>query len=359
MTERRPGIPAMVAYGIGMTPLMRCASFAPSGNLCVKLEKQNPGGSIKDRAAYYMFRSVLESPAAAASRRLVESTSGNLGASLARFAREFDFSLRCVIDPTTAAPKIEHLRAAGAEVEFVTAPDGDHRSARLRRAAALAASGEFHWTNQYANPANVRAHEETTGVEIYEQTKGAADIVVVAVGSGGTVCGVGRALKRRKPGVDIVAVEPAGSTIFGGAPAPFLNVGAGLRAPSILLQQYGDVIDAFARVEDAMAIREALEFARSEGVEVGITSGMTLAIARRVAAAHPRELVVAVAPDGADNYDGLMTDRGHALDEPKLEDAREWRTSIGTSPRREQNKETEPWTSRSRTSLRFASRPRP
>jgi len=312
------------AYGIGKTPLLRCASFAPTGRLFTKFEMYNRGGSIKDRTAYYVFRAAMESPSAIATRQLVESTSGNLGASLAVFAREFGFRLRCVVDPTIARAKIERLRGAGAEVEFVTSPDGDHRSERTRRAAELAATGEFHWTRQLANPANVRAHEETTGVEIYEQTGGSAAIVVVAVGSGGTICGVGRALKRRNRDVRIIGVEPAGSTIFGGTPGPYLTAGAGLRTPSHLLRQHGYVIDSFARVEDAMAIREALDFARREGVAVGITSGMTLAIARRISAARPDEVVVAIAADGADNYCDMMIDLGVELAEPTIVDASSW-----------------------------------
>lgn len=316
---------AMASYRIGGTHLIAATNFAPIGRLFVKIESENATGSIKDRPAYFVMNDLLRHPKFVPGICLVESTSGNFGMSLQLFAKEMRFRLLCVVDPTIGRQKLDRLTAAGAELEFVTSADGNHRAARLKRAKELDATPGFLWPNQFGNPANVAAHEETTGPEIWEQTNGTVTTVVCAVGTGGTVCGVGRALKARAAQVNVVAVEPHGSTIFAGVFEPYLNVGAGLPEPSAILRRFGSVIDSYAKVPDDLAVATALEFAEKEGVGVGVTSGMVLAVSRGLAARRPEDVIVAVAPDGADNYeDVLISQSGKCQALPEVINADSW-----------------------------------
>jgi cysteine synthase len=299
--------------------------FAKQGRLFVKLEGDNASGSVKDRTAYYVFQDLLRSGRLLHGTRIVESTSGNFGVSLRLFAGPYNIGVLCIVDPTMGPAKFARLVSAGAEIESVSSPDGNHRIARTQRAHELNETAGFVWCNQYGNPANVTAHEMTTGREIWDQTDGRVSVVVCAVGTGGTICGVGRALKRRAATVEIVAVEPFGSTIFGGVFEPYLNVGAGLPAPSQILCQFGDVIDKYAKVHDSLSIATALRFTVAEGVGVGVTSGMVLAVAEIIAKQRPDDVIVAISPDGASSYrDELQSGGVLHRSSVELRDAKAW-----------------------------------
>ncbi|MGB7759208.1 MAG: pyridoxal-phosphate dependent enzyme, partial [Bryobacteraceae bacterium] len=224
----------------------------------------------------------------------------------------------------------------GAVIESVSSPDGNNRIARVHRARELDGNAGFVWCNQYGNPANVAAHEVTTGQEIWDQTDGKVSVVVCAVGTGGTICGVGRALKARAPGIEIIGVEPVGSTIFGGVFKPYLNVGAGLPAPSQILWQFGDVIDKYVKVPDAMSIATARRFNDSEKVGVGVTSGMVLAVAENIAELRPDDTIVAIAPDDATYYQDELEIRAKSGSwSSEVCDAKVWHATLragATSP---------------------------
>jgi cysteine synthase len=319
----------MRSYGIGGTRLISAERFAKKGNLLAKLEGDNACGSIKDRTAYYIFEDLLRSGRLVPGSRIVESTSGNFGVSLRLFAREYNIEVLCIVDPTMGHAKLARLLSAGAVVESVSSPDGNNRIARVHRARELDGNAGFVWCNQYGNSANVAAHEMTTGREIWDQTDGTVSVVVCAVGTGGTICGVGRALKARAASIEVVGVEPVGSTIFGGVFEPYLNVGAGLPSPSQILWRFGDVIDKYAKVPDALSIATALRFADAEGIGVGVTSGMVLAVAERIAEMRPSDIVVAIAPDGATYYQDELETRAklHGCS-PELCDAKVWHAAL-------------------------------
>lgn len=189
----------------------------------MKLETKSRHGNIKERAAYYIIRGVIEEGRIAASSHLIESSSGNLDLSLGLFTRELSFEFTCLIDPTMPLEKAELLEANGIHVECVEL--GGHlnyRDARIVRAAELGACPGWTWTRRYDNLSNAYAHFETTGPVIYAQMDRRVDFVVCSIGSGDTLCGIGLDMKICKHSAPpaISAVEPSGSTIFETSPAP-------------------------------------------------------------------------------------------------------------------------------------------
>jgi len=291
------------AYGVGNTPMYRVREYCPSGNLYLKLENTNPLGSIKDRTAYYMVNDLIETGRLRRGVKLTESTSGNLGLAIAYFAREVNVRFLCLVDPSLPPDQLKELEDHGVEIHVVSLGNNpDYRAARIGLARELDQQSDWIWTNQYDNPANFRAHYETTGPEIWSQTEGQVDYIVCSVGTGGTICGVGHYLKQQKPAVKVVAVEPKGSTIFGGKPSKYLTAGAGMRHPSGIFTEYGYVVDYYCKVDDTDALQECVDFVNAENLNLGVTTGSVLLMASRLAARHPDECVVAVAPDGGEIY---------------------------------------------------------
>lgn len=296
-----------VDYGLGNTPLHKAAIYCRSGNLYLKLEKFSPTGSVKDRAAYYMLKDLIETGTLKRGIALVESSSGNLGLAIGYFARELGVRFVCLVDPTVPRKKLEQLENAGVEIHQVSLGNSpDYRTARIQLARELSRQPGWIWTNQYDNPANFRAHYETTGPEIWAQTEGQVDYIVCSVGTGGTICGIAHYLKQKNPAIKVVAVEPEGSTIFGGKPGTYLSVGAGLRGPSGIILKYGHNIDYYCKINDQDSIQECVKILVTENLSVGVTTGMVLVVASDLAAHHPDKNVVAIAPDGGENYTDLF-----------------------------------------------------
>lgn len=296
-----------LTYRVGNTPMMCASSFCPRGNLLVKLERDNKHGSIKERAAYFIIRDLIQSGILSDNNKLVESSSGNLGLSLGLFAKEIGVEFLCLMDPTIPPEKFQMLTSHHINVKSVSL--GTHktyRDARIQLAKELDAQPGWIWTNQYDNPSNVRAHFETTGPEIWAQTNGNVDFVVCSVGSGGTVCGTGLFLKQVCPQTSIIAVEPLGSTIFGGKPRPFLTVGAGMSYKPGLIREYGHVIDFYSKIDDTESLRACHEFFRTQGIWVGITTGSLLTVASRLAEKFPDKTVVVVSADGGEQYQNVL-----------------------------------------------------
>lgn len=295
------------AYGLGNTPLYIPEKYCPSRNLYLKLEKANPNGSIKDRTAYYILKDLVESGRLKTGIKLVESSSGNLGLAIAYFARELGVRFVCLVDPLIAQAKLKELEDAGVEVRIVSLGNSpDYRIARIQLAGDLDKQPDWIWTNQYDNPANFRAHYETTGPEIWAQTEEQLDYIVCSVGTGGTICGVGHYLKRRNPAIKVIAVEPMGSTIFGGKPGKYLSVGAGMLQPSGIFRKYGQIVDYYCKVSDKEAIQECVDILNTENLSIGVTTGAVLVAASYLASRHPCENVIAVAADGGEKYTDLF-----------------------------------------------------
>jgi cysteine synthase len=295
---------------IGQTPLVvlgRLGAGLPVPVL-VKCEHMNPGGSIKDRIALAIVDDAERRGVLAAGATLIEATAGNTGVGLALVAAARGYRLVCVLPEKMSVDKRAALASLGARV--VVTPNAPPSSPDNFRNVAqrLAADNGWFLTDQFNNPANVRVHEETTAVEILEQTGRRIGAFVAGAGTGGTISGVGRALKRGVPGVRIVLADPVGSSLAHwvetGEPGPDGSYAVegigGSEAPSNL---HRDVIDAAERIDDEESFATTRRLVQEEGLLVGGSAGTNVAAALRVAARGGLDgPVVTVLPDSWDRY---------------------------------------------------------
>ena len=287
---------------IGKTPLVRLRRLSPSGGaeICGKLESQNPGGSVKDRPAREMLRGALERGELAPGATIVEATSGNTGISLAMLAAAH--GLRCVLvmpeDASTARRLM--LKSYGAELVLTPAQLG-MQGAVLRAEKITDETPGALMPRQFENPANPAAHAATAD-EIWTDTDGQLDAFVAGVGTGGTLTGVARALKARRPTVHVVAVEPRASAVLSGG-SPGLHGIAGLGAgfvPKVLDRR---LIDAVVAVTDVAADRTARRLAHEEGLLVGVSSGANVYAAIELAKTmRANQRVVTILCDTGERY---------------------------------------------------------
>ena len=284
---------------IGNTPLVRLqrigsAQSAGSGNVILgKLEGNNPGGSVKDRPAYSMIRRAEERGEISPGDRLIEATSGNTGIALAMIAAMKGYRMTLIMPDDLSAERRASMQAYGAELILTPAARGGMEYAR-DLATAMQARGEGKVLDQFANPDNPRAHYETTGPEIWRDTEGRVTHFVSAMGTTGTIMGVGRFLKEKNPAVEIIGAQPEeGSRI------------AGIRKwPEAYMPRIFDRsrVDRIEYVSQADAERHTRMMAAEEGIFGGISSGGALAIALRVAAQVEDATIVFVVCDRGDRY---------------------------------------------------------
>lgn len=292
---------ATVTELIGNTPLVRLRLGEGTGaRILAKLEMWNPLGSVKDRVAWAMIADAEERGALVPGGTVVEPTSGNTGIGLAFVCALRGYPLILTMPEAMSPERRAILAALGAELVLTPAAAG--MAGAVRAARELAARGAF-LPNQFENPANPRAHERTTAEEIWRDTGGEVDVFVAGIGTGGTITGVGRFLKRRRPGVRIVGVEPEASPVLaGGSPGVHRieGIGAGFVPPVLDRAVLDEVIPVAADEAEAMARR----LARTEGILAGISSGAALAAALRVAgrAECAGKTVVVVLPDRGERY---------------------------------------------------------
>ncbi|MGB8929961.1 MAG: cysteine synthase A [Anaeromyxobacteraceae bacterium] len=289
---------------VGRTPLLRLKPQA--GQVAVvaaKLESFNPGGSVKDRIALEMVLTAEREGRIAPGRTtLIEPTSGNTGIGLALVAAARGYRLILTMPDSMSIERRKLLAAYGAEL--VLTPGALGMRGAVRKAEELAReSADAFVPQQFANPANAAAHRRTTAVEIWEDTDGRVDVFVSGVGTGGTITGVGEALKSRKGQVRIVAVEPDDSPVLsGGMPGPHAlqGIGAGF-IPEVL--NVG-VIDEIIRVTAAQAFAVSRRLAREEGLLVGISAGAAAHAAIELARRRENEgkLIVVLLPDTGERY---------------------------------------------------------
>lgn len=290
-------------YNFIKTPIVCLEKYSSNKNLYAKLEGNNLNGSIKSRTAYFIFKDIMDKRNV---KNIVESSSGNLGLSLGYFANELGYNFLCLVDQTVPEQKIKQLRDANIRYEMVSLGNfPDFRSARIAYAQALDSHADWFWTNQYGNMANEQAHYITTGPELVEQFNGQIDFFVCAVGSGGTISGTGRYLKENLD-CTIVAVEPKGSTIFGGEPSKYLTAGLGLSYPSKVLMKNIFLIDYYVKVEDSLSIQACMDVKKMEGLSVGITTGSVLYAAHCLAEQYPTKNIVCISPDGGQLYQDIF-----------------------------------------------------
>ncbi|HJC40582.1 MAG TPA: cysteine synthase A [Candidatus Intestinimonas pullistercoris] len=287
---------------IGNTPLLALERYAPATRVLAKLESFNPLSSAKDRAALYMIRDAEDRGLLKPGGVIVEPTSGNTGVGLAYIAALRGYRLVLTMPETMSAERRSLLSALG--VELVLTPGDQGMSGAIRRAQELLETLPGAWMpGQFDNPANARAHYETTGPEIWRDTDGTVDVLVAGVGSGGTLTGAGRYLKERNPQVKLVAVEPAESPVLSGGPAgphKIQGIGAGF-VPQVLDRSLVDEVLTIPGDEAMEAVRA---LARTEGLLVGISSGAA-ARAAALLAARPEyagRTIVTVFPDTGERY---------------------------------------------------------
>ncbi len=295
---------------IGHTPLLELCRLEQSldlrARLLVKLESFNPAGSVKDRVAKAMLDEAEAAGRLGPGAVIIEPTSGNTGIGLASVAAARGYRVIIVMPDTMSAERRALMKAYGAEL--VLTPGAGGMAAAIAKADELAAGipGAM-VAGQFVNPANPAAHEATTGPELWQDTDGQLDVFVAGVGTGGTITGVGRYLKRQNPAVRIVAVEPARSAVLSGSPAGahgLQGIGAGFVPEVLDTGIYDEVLTATE--QDAYAAARLL--GRREGVLAGISSGAALWAAIEVCrrADSAGKTVVALLPDTGDRY--LSTD---------------------------------------------------
>ncbi|WP_373721027.1 cysteine synthase A [Bacteroides heparinolyticus] len=291
---------------VGNTPLLELNNYNRNKNLkadiIAKLEYFNPAGSVKDRVALAMIEDAETRGLLKPGATLIEPTSGNTGVGLAFVATAKGYKLILAMPDTMSMERRNLLKALGAEL--VLTPGAEGMKGAIARAEELkAATPGSLILQQFDNPANPAAHERTTGQEIWRDTDGKVDIFVAGVGTGGTVSGVGTALKAHNPKVKIVAVEPEDSPVLsGGKPGPHKIQGIG--AGFVPKNYNGAVIDEIVQVSNDDAIRTGRELAKDEGLLVGISSGAAIAAATRLAQLPENEgkTIVALLPDTGERY---------------------------------------------------------
>ena len=290
----------------GRTPLLELTHLEREEGLEArvlgKLEYLNPAGSVKDRVAKAMIedaeaRGVLKPGAV-----IIEPTSGNTGIGLASVAAARGYRLIIVMPETMSVERRQIMRAYGAELVLTEGAKG--MAGAIERAEELAREtpGSF-IPGQFVNPANARAHYDTTGPEIWEDTDGQVDLFVAGVGTGGTITGTGRYLKEKNPAVQVVAVEPAGSPVIsGGKPGPHMlqGIGGGF-VPEVLDT---GIYDEIIQVTDQAALETGRRIGRREGVLVGISAGAAVWAALELAKRpeNKGKTIVALLPDTGDRY---------------------------------------------------------
>lgn len=295
---------------IGATPLVPLRSLArglPNAVL-VKCEHLNPGGSVKDRLAKAIVDDAEARGALEPGATIVEATAGNTGVGLALLAAVRGYALVCVMPEKMSVDKRRALAALGARVVVTPNASPDRPDNFQNVARRMAAEEGFFLADQFANPVNVRVHEETTGAEILAQTEGRVGAFVAGAGTGGTISGVGRALKRVRPETSIVLADPIGSglaewveTGVVGPDGSYAVEGIGSSAPPANLHR--EVIDAAERVSDEESFETARRLIVEEGLLVGGSAGTNVAAALRVAARADLDgPVVTVLPDSWDRY---------------------------------------------------------
>lgn len=291
---------------IGNTPLLELTDYnkenGVQGELIAKLEYFNPGGSVKDRIGYAMVQDAEEKGILNKDSVIIEPTSGNTGIALAFVAASKNYKLILTMPETMSIERRNLLKALGAEL--VLTPGKDGMKGAIRKAEELSAQIPNSFIpQQFENASNPEIHRKTTAEEIWEDTDGKVEVFVAGVGTGGTVTGVGEALKKKNPDIKIIAVEPYDSPVLsGGASGPhkIQGIGAGF-VPKVL---NNEIIDEIYKVRNEEAFRTSKALAKSEGLLVGISSGAAAFAATQIAKREENKgkVVVVLLPDTGERY---------------------------------------------------------
>ncbi|MGC8499076.1 MAG: cysteine synthase A [Acidimicrobiales bacterium] len=288
---------------VGRTPLVRLNHLVDPAVVTVaaKLEYFNPSGSVKDRAAIGMVDAAEAAGLLHPGDTIVEPTSGNTGIALAMIAAARGY--RCVLTMPDTMSTERRMLLRGYGAELILTPGSGGMGAAIAKASELRDAHGYFLPQQFENPANPDFHEATTAQEIWDDTEGTVDVVVAGVGTGGTITGVGRGLKARKPSVRMVAVEPAASPVLSGGekgPHPLQGIGAGF----VPVNYDATVVDEVLRVENADALAASRAMATQEGLLVGISSGAAIRAALDLAARPESagQTIVVIIPSFGERY---------------------------------------------------------
>lgn len=291
---------------VGNTPIVRVNNLIKKDELkadvLAKLEYFNPAGSVKDRIAKEMILDALEKGLINENTTLIEPTSGNTGIGLSAVATALNLKIIITMPETMSVERRNLMKAYGAEL--VLTPGSEGMKGAIAKAKELASQIENSFIpGQFENPANPTAHYKTTGPEIYRQTEGKVDIFVAGVGTGGTISGIGKYLKEKNPEVKVVAVEPASSPVLStgkGGAHKIQGIGAGFVPETLDTKIYDEIIT----VENEDAFATGKEMAKTEGILVGISSGVALYAAKELAKREENagKTIVVLLPDGGDRY---------------------------------------------------------
>jgi cysteine synthase len=288
---------------IGATPLVRLNRLTPSGGASIyaKVESFNPGGSVKDRICLNMIDEAERQGKLKPGATIVEPTSGNTGIGLALVAAVRGYKLILVMPESMSMERASLLSSYGAQLVLTAAWEGMKGS--IKEAESIVAQNpSYFMPDQFSNPANPAMHRKTTAVEIWDALDGKVDAFVTAVGTGGTITGCGEFFKERKPDVQVIAVEPAGSPVLsGGDPGPhkIQGIGAGF-VPKVLNRS---LLTRVLTVTDDEAYQTSKLLAKKEGLLVGISAGANVFAAQKVAQElGPGKNVVTILPDTGERY---------------------------------------------------------
>ena len=287
---------------VGHTPLLQATAAGLQARLLLKLEYFNPGGSVKDRVALAMIEDAEERGLLKPGATIIEPTSGNTGVGLAWVGAARGYKVILTMPDTMSLERRNLLKAYGAQLELT--PGAEGMKGAIARAEALCRDIEGAVIlGQFTNPANPAAHERTTAREIWADTEGRIDILVAGVGTGGTVSGTGRALRRLNPALQVVAVEPASSAVLSTGQAGKHKI-QGIGAGFVPDTYDATVVDTVIAVTDDDAAAASRSLAHRQGLLVGISSGAAFHAAMRLAALpeNAGKTIVAILPDTGERY---------------------------------------------------------
>ena len=291
---------------VGHTPLLEASRFCAARGLCCrllcKLESLNPAGSVKDRVALAMLRQAEREGKLSPGATIIEPTSGNTGIGLAAMGAVLGYRVLLTMPETMSQERRALLKAYGAQLVLTEGSKGMAGAIEKAREMAAQLPGSF-IPGQFENPANPQAHYDTTGPELWEQTGGVLDIFVAGTGTGGTLTGTGRFLREKKPDIQLIAVEPAGSPVLTqgkAGPHGLQGMGAGFVPQVMAPSLFSEVLAC----TEEQAYAAARELARTEGILVGISSGAALWAACQVGSRPENEgkSVAVLLPDTGDRY---------------------------------------------------------
>lgn len=285
-----------VLDAIGNTPLIEIRNLNPypAIRIFAKFEGCNPGGSIKDRIALFMILAAEQSGELTRDKVIIEPTSGNTGIALAMIGAAKGYQVKLIMPGCVSVERRRIIEAFGAEVEITPAEEGTDGA--IRRAWHLVREDpeKYYMPDQFSNPANIQAHYDTTGPEIYQELEGEIDCFVAGMGTTGTLMGVGKFLKERKPGIRIIGIEPD----LGHAIQGLKNMDEAI-VPAIYNAR---ILDEKIRIGDEEAYKMARNIATREGIFTGMSSGAALAGVMKIAESYKSGTIVTIFPDRGDRY---------------------------------------------------------